>query len=178
MPPEILSIPTMLTVEQGDEAELRCLAKAPEGSQLTFLWYETDTGKMEDLRAVNRGEETSDTLLCDTATPGTRNYLCMVQSSTGGTVYSSLVPVTVQEKQAVENGPTDSPEPQTTEREQTNSSGSAVTDSAANSQSSSEKSEPKGEPSPQFPWWGILIIAVAAAGAGFGAAVLLVKKKG
>ena len=100
-PPEIVSIPAPLTVAQGEEAELRCVAKSPDGSQLSFLWYETDTGRMEDMRAVNRGTETSDFLFCDTSSLGTRNYICMVETSGGGVAYSSLVPVTVTEKTAV-----------------------------------------------------------------------------
>lgn len=104
-PPEIVSVPTELTVELGDEAEIRCVAKSSDGGQLSFLWYETDSGKLEDIRAVNRGEETLDTLVCESDAVGTRNYICKVESSAGGVIYSSVVSVTVTEKQAVENGP-------------------------------------------------------------------------
>lgn len=97
-PPEIVSIPAQLTVEQGEEAEIRCVAKSPDASQLSFLWYETDTGRMEDMRAVNRGTETSDYMFCDTSNVGTRNYLCLVETSNGGLAYSSIVHVTVTEK--------------------------------------------------------------------------------
>ena len=97
-PPEILSIPAQMTVEQGENAELRCVARSNDGSQLDFLWYETDTGRMEDMRAVNRGTETSDFMFLDTSTVGTRNYLCRVQTSNGGIAYSSIVPVTVTER--------------------------------------------------------------------------------
>lgn len=100
-PPEIVSIPAQVTAAQGEEAEIRCVAKSPDGSQLSFLWYETDTGRMEDMRAVNRGTETSDYLFCDTSYPGTRSYLCMVETSGGGLAYSSIVSVTVTEKAVV-----------------------------------------------------------------------------
>lgn len=103
--PEILDIPSDVTVEQGAEAEIRCVAKAPEGTQLSFVWYETDTGRFEDMRAVNRGEETTDYLLCDTSVVGTRNYLCKVESSEGGLIYSSIVQVTVIEKSQVVEAP-------------------------------------------------------------------------
>ena len=106
-PPEIVSIPVQLTVEQGAEAEIRCVAKSPDASQLSFLWYETDTGRMEDMRAVNRGTETGDYMLCDTSNPCTRNYLCMVETSNGGVAYSSIVPVTVTEKVVVPQAPTE-----------------------------------------------------------------------
>ena len=105
MPPEIIEIPAALTVEQGAEAEIRCVAKSPDGSQLSFLWYETDTGRMEDMRAVNRGEETGDYMFCDTSNLGTRNYICMVETANGGVAYSSFVPVTVTEKAAEQQAP-------------------------------------------------------------------------
>ena len=98
-PPQILSIPSELTVQQGEEAEIRCVAKSSDGSQLSFLWYETHTGKMEDIRAINRGTEDCDYLFCDTSETGTRYYVCMVSSANGGSVYSSVVAVTVEKKQ-------------------------------------------------------------------------------
>ena len=104
-PPEILDIPAKLTVEQGAEAEIRCIAKAPEGNQLSFLWYESDTGKLEDIRAVNRGTETADYLFCDTAYPGTRNYICFINTSDGGFAHSSFVTVTVTPKAQTAKAP-------------------------------------------------------------------------
>ena len=97
-PPEIISIPSQITVEQGTYAEIRCVAKAPEDTQLSFLWYESDTGKMEDIRAVNRGTETTDYLICDTSYPGVRNYICFIDTSNGGFANSSFVTVTVTPK--------------------------------------------------------------------------------
>ena len=160
-PPEIVSIPTMLTVEQGDEAEIRCVAKAPNGTQLSFLWYETDSGKLEDIRAVNRGEETTDYMLCETTALGTRNYVCMVKSSDGGVIYSSIVPVTVVERQVVENGPT-APTDKT----------SSPTDTTDNSQK--EKTDDNSQ---TFPWWGYAVIAVGGIAVGMGAAVAVAKLK-
>ena len=94
-PPEILSIPASITVKQGEEAEIRCVAKSSDGSQLNFLWYETGTGKFEDMQAIDRGAETGDYMFCDTRTTGTRYYVCGITTSGGGMAYSSMVEVNV-----------------------------------------------------------------------------------
>lgn len=165
-PPEIVSIPSELTVEQGDLAEIRCVAKSADDSQLSFLWYETDTGKREDIRAVNRGEETNDTLICDTDNLGTRNYLCLVETSDGGMTYSSVVVVTVTEKQ-VSDAPTEPTEPPTEATQPTEQPSSPTEETTPNKADSPENDT--------FPWWAIVLIGVAAAGVGFGAAIVLVK---
>lgn len=162
-PLEILSIPTMLTVEQGDEAEIRCVAKSVSDAQLSFLWYETDSGKLEDIRAVNRGEETNDYMLCDTAVLGTRNYLCMVKSTDGGVIYSSVVPVTVIERQAVENGPS---APSNTT--------SSSTDTTGNSQATDNTAKPQAQ---AFPWWGYALIALCGIAVGVGGTAIFAKLK-
>ena len=94
-PPEILSIPASITVKRGEEAEIRCVAKSSDGSQLNFLWYETGTGKFEDMQAIDRGAETGDYMFCDTRTTGTRYYVCGITTSGGGMAYSSMVEVNV-----------------------------------------------------------------------------------
>lgn len=175
-PPEIVSIPAMLTLEQGAAAELHCVAKAPDGTQLSFLWYETDTGKREDIRAVNRGTETTDTLLCDTANLGTRNYLCMVESSDGGLTYSSLVPVTVIEKKAAENTPTEPSETTPATNEPTKPQPSNPTNAATNTQEPADTQTQQNQKG-GISWWSLVIVAVVAAGAGVGIAVVLVRKK-
>ena len=96
--PIIESMPSAITVEQGAVAELRVIAKSPDGSQLTYLWYESDTGRIEDIRAVNRGTETSDFMLADTSAPGKRNYICLINTANGGYANTSFVTVTVTEK--------------------------------------------------------------------------------
>ncbi len=93
MPPEILQIPAALSVKQGEQAELRCVAKSTGGAQLRFQWYETTSGKLQDIRAIS-GEE-SDFINCSTASSGTRYYVCCVSDTNGGMVYSSVVPVNV-----------------------------------------------------------------------------------
>lgn len=94
-PPEILSIPASITVKRGEEAEIRCIAKSSDGSQLDFLWYETGTGKFEDMQAIDRGAETNDYMFCDTRTVGTRYYVCGITTSSDGMAYSSVVEVNV-----------------------------------------------------------------------------------
>ena len=95
-PPEILDIPASITVKQGQEAEIRCVAKSADGSQLAFLWYETTTGNLEDIQALNRGTEDCDFLFCDTSSVGTRYYVCGITTTGGGMAYSSVVEVNVE----------------------------------------------------------------------------------
>ncbi len=94
-PPEILSIPAKITVAQGEAAEIRCVARSNDQSQLGYIWYETSTGKLEDIQAMDRGTELGDFIICDTSKTGTRYYVCAVNTSNGGITYSSVVPVTV-----------------------------------------------------------------------------------
>ena len=94
-PPEILDIPAQITVKRGEDAEIRCIAKSTDESQLNFLWYETGTGKFEDMQAINRGAETGDFMFCDTRTVGTCYYVCGITTSGGGMAYSSMVEVNV-----------------------------------------------------------------------------------
>ncbi|MBQ7415752.1 MAG: hypothetical protein IJW14_01785 [Oscillospiraceae bacterium] len=175
MPPEIVSIPTELTVEQSAEAEIRCVAKSLDDSELSFLWYETDTGRLGDIRAVNRGTETADYLLCDTSEVGTRNYICMVESANGGMTYSSVVSVTVTEKQPEQTQPQDPTEPTTTPT--VPSEQPTVSTEGSTSETQAPTTTPDAPQQDELPWWTFLIVAVIAAGVGFGAAVIFVKKK-
>jgi len=93
MPPEILQLPPSVSANCGEATEIRCVAKSGSDAQLKFQWYETTTGKLQDIRAID-GED-SDFLNCSTATPGTRYYVCCVTDTQGGMVYSGVVPVTV-----------------------------------------------------------------------------------
>ena len=104
-PPEILSVPASVTVKRGEEAEIRCIAKSSDGSQLNFLWYETGTGKFEDMQAIDRGAETGDYMFCDTRTVGTRYYVCGITTSGGGMAYSSMVEVNVVAETATAAAP-------------------------------------------------------------------------
>jgi len=192
-PPTILEIPAQVNVEQGDEAVIRCVANAPTDTQLSYIWYETDSGKLEDIRAVNRGEETSDYMFCDTSTIGTRMYICMVQTTEGGTIYSSYVPVTVTQKAAEPTQPSEQPT-QNTEATETTEATTPPTQSHEATQPveeskettpQSQQTEPTtvtttgdGQSSQtEMPWWAMVLIGLVAAGAGVGVAMILVKKK-
>ena len=199
-PPEIVSIPAQLTVAQGEEAEIRCVAKSPDGSQLSFLWYETDTGRMEDMRAINRGTETGDFLFCDTSSLGRRNYICMVKTSDDGVAYSSLVPVTVIEKTVVQQEPaetqaatsppaepttaqTQPPAPTENIPETTAATETGKLDTSVPTETTNPTEVPtkdKEDPTPSndgLPWWFLVLIGLVGIGAGIGTALVLIRKK-
>ena len=176
MPPEIVSIPSELTVEQGDLAEIRCVAKTTDGSELSFLWYETDTGKREDIRAVNRGTETADYLICDTDNVGTRNYICLVESANGGMTYSSVVPVTVTEKQMITADPNNSHEASTEDTKPSGTNTETVGTDEVSDTNTTETPDVQ-QSNESFPWWVIVLLCVVTAGIGFGAAFVVIKKK-
>lgn len=94
MPPEILLIPSSITAYRGDSVDIRCVAKAPGETQLEYIWYETTTGKLQDIRAIEP-EENSDFLFVSTESAGVRYYVCGITTSEGGRAYSSVVQVTV-----------------------------------------------------------------------------------
>ncbi|MBQ7341321.1 MAG: hypothetical protein IJW41_04055 [Oscillospiraceae bacterium] len=169
MPPEILQMPAALSVEQGAEVELRCVAKSNTEAQLTFWWYETATGKLQDIQALD-GED-SDYLFCDTKTPGTRYYVCCVTDTDGGRAYSSVVPVTVTAATpAPETEPTTQVIAPTTQPEET---------TAEPTTQPSEETTPQnpGDDGEGTPWYVIAAVGVTAAAIGAGAAVLVLKKK-
>ena len=147
------------------------MAKSVDDSQLSFLWYETDTGKLEDIRAVNRGTETADYLLCDTSEVGTRNYICMVESANGGMTYSSVVSVTVVEKQPEPTQPQEPTQPAPTQP------APQPTVSTDNNAETPTTTAPSDDQPKDSSWLGFVIVAVIAAGVGFGVAVIFVKKK-
>lgn len=193
-PPEILDIPSELTVEQGEPVEIRCVAKAPEGTQLSFLWYESSSGRMEDIMAVNRGTEDCDFLICDTSTPGTYNYVCFINTSEGGFANSSFVTVTViphavppevTEPTTAPTEPTTTPnEPATTPTEPavtqpvTQPSTAEPTQGVIAATEATPTELTPQQPAPQtFPWWAVLLVGFAGVGAGVGITVVILKKK-
>ena len=97
--PPVIMVTSGMEVYQDEPLELYCEASDPMGGTLSYLWYETATGELEDIIAVNRGSEDKDTLRVDTSTPGTYYYVCGVDTSNGGSAYSSVIPVTVFYKQ-------------------------------------------------------------------------------
>ena len=97
--PPVIMVASEMEVYQDEPLELYCEASDPMGGTLSYLWYQTSTGELEDIIAVNRGSEDKDTLRVDTSTPGTYYYVCGVDTSNGGSAYSSVIPVTVYYKQ-------------------------------------------------------------------------------
>lgn len=97
MPPEI-KVASGMEIFQGEPLDLYCEASTFTDTDLSYVWYETSTGKLQDIVALNRGAETSDTLNCDTSKVGIRYYVCMVTTAEGGCAYSSVIPVTVMKR--------------------------------------------------------------------------------
>lgn len=89
-----VDVQTSHEVVLGEELILYCGASSDTGAELSYIWYETATGKLEDMFAINRGEETFRTYLCDTTQLGTRYYLCSVSDGTSA-VYSDIITVRV-----------------------------------------------------------------------------------
>lgn len=170
MPPEILQFPASVSASRGEEAELRCVARSGSDAQLSFQWYETTTGKLQDIRA--KDGQNSDFLICSTKEAGTRYYACCVSDTKGGMVYSSVVPVTVTDTPQAE-APTTPPEtaPATTQ-DTTPESTPEATPAQTQPQAPTPTPEEAG-----FPWWGYLLIVVSAASVGASVALLAVKKR-
>lgn len=99
MPPQITVVPEM-TVYKDTPLSLCCQASSPDGSSLSYQWYETHSGRLQDILAINRGSETTDTLTCDTTKTGKRYYVCYVQTENGGSAHSSVIAVTILDKPA------------------------------------------------------------------------------
>lgn len=93
--PPTIEVPASVSGYKGDSVSVTCTAS---GKGLKYTWYETSTGKLQDIVAVNRGAETSATFKPDTSAVGTRYYVCYVTNSSGGAVYSSVIPVKILEK--------------------------------------------------------------------------------
>lgn len=96
--PPTINVPASMEVYQGDVLDLYCSATSPDGSALSYLWYSCSYGKIENIIAVNRGTEDKDTLRVDTSHVGKQYYVCLVTTASGGSAYSSMIPVTVLEK--------------------------------------------------------------------------------
>lgn len=101
MPPKIM-VASGMEIFQGDPLDLYCEASSDSGSALSYVWYESSSGKLQDIVAINKGAETSDTLHCDTSKLGTRYYVCLVATADGGSGYSSVIPVTVISNKSIE----------------------------------------------------------------------------
>ncbi len=177
MPPEIIDIPSFVQVTVGEEAAFRCIAKTVGDSQLSFRWYETTTGKLQDVRAID-GED-SDFLICNTDSIGTRYYVCCVTSTDGGMVYSSVVPVTVIE--SVSSPEPDDPTPsETTDTIETTD---GVDTTSPDSTDAETQIKPQkniiinhSDNTNDLTILTVIIVAVIGVVVGFGIAIIFVKK--
>lgn len=97
MPPQINVVGSM-EVWRDDICSLYCGVTANGSESYSYLWYKTDTGRLQDIRAVDRGDATADTLSVDTSTAGLSYYVCLVTGSGGGSAYSPVIPVLVMER--------------------------------------------------------------------------------
>ena len=81
-------------VVQDSILDLTVTATDPTGTGLEYLWYETSTGRLENIIAIDRGAETKKTYRVDTTQVGVRYYVCCVSNS-AGSVYSDVIRVEV-----------------------------------------------------------------------------------
>ena len=94
--PVITEIPLTEEIVLGEEWGITCVAQAPDGnSALSYQWYETSTGKLEDIKPLDLETANTDTLLVENSELGTRYYVCRVETAEGGVTYSSVVRTTV-----------------------------------------------------------------------------------
>lgn len=203
--PEIHVAPGM-EIYKGEPLELYCEAYVSDGSELSYLWYETSTGKLPDIIAINRGTEDRDTLSVDTGSVGTRYYVCGVTTSAGGSAYSSVIPVTVIEKPAAAADGNDKPADDPADKPEKEESGKSEADETGKEDSSvktEQSGSDNGNAEPNItddtdsddknmdnsqegkneqkaggiPFGAVLLIAVAAAGVGVAVSFAVIKKK-
>lgn len=88
--------PGSVTVQPFNTAELECYYTDTTKS-VSFIWYETTTGELKDIIALDGGTKTNKTLLVDTSKEGVRYYACAVILDGNYTqpYYSDIAKVTV-----------------------------------------------------------------------------------
>ena len=174
-PPVIQDFPIDMTVFRGDPVQLRCVAAAPGDSQLTWTWYETDTGKIQDIRAICDGPQYSDTWQVSSERTGTRYYVCMVETTDGGTAYSNVVAVTVLDRKPEPEYPPETTAPPATAAPPETTL--PKVHAATPDQPVPDETVPATVNEEGLPGWALVLIGAAAAKAGVGVAALLVIKK-
>ena len=107
----------------------------------------------------------------------------------GGMIYSSVVPVTVTEKQMITADPNNSHEASTEDTKpsgqpasQTETTNAETTNAETTGSDEMPDTNTTETPDVQqsnesFPWWVIVLLCVVTAGIGFGVAVVVIKKK-
>ncbi len=103
-PPFVFVLASM-EVFQGEILDLYCSATLNDGDSFSYLWFETPTGRYEDMIAVNRGSEMEDTLRVDTSYCRETYFVCEVTTSYGGITLSSPIKVSVIEDYDVDDIP-------------------------------------------------------------------------
>ncbi len=94
--PPSINVPVEMQANRGEILDLSCQASVTGNAELSYLWYETATGNLQDIAAIS-GSEGKATLRVNTETCGTRYYVCLVTTADGGKAYSSVITVTVTE---------------------------------------------------------------------------------
>ncbi len=177
-------VPAGATVGQNGYLELKCDATSADGSYLSYVWYETPSGELMDMTAVNRGEETDPVLICDTSELGTRYYICMVETASYGRTYSSAIPVEVV-----------AGEPIVTENTETETAEAPDTEDTAKAPESKGENDETGEPGDDvsappevgvtttgeagssLPLWAVIALAACAAVIASLVTILIYKSK-
>ena len=94
--PVIVEVPIKTLVMLGDEMVVSCEAQSPDGNgQLSYQWYETISGKLEDIKPLEAESAKTDTLSMHIGETATKYYVCRVETSEGGVAYSSVIRVTI-----------------------------------------------------------------------------------
>ena len=94
----------------------------------------------------------------------------------GGMIYSSVVPVTVTEKQMITADPNNSHEASTEDTKPSETNTETIgTDEVPDTNKTETPDVQQSNES--FPWWAIVLLCVVTAGIGFGVAFVVIKKK-
>lgn len=100
MPPQLRVVGSM-EVYRDEPCDLYCGVEMDGSKTYAYTWYQSGTGRLQDIIAVDRGAQTTDTLHIDTSVPGLNYYTCLVTDSDGGSAYSAIIPVLVMERPPV-----------------------------------------------------------------------------
>ena len=91
-PNPVIEVPESAEVKQGQPLTVYCSATVPGSPTLSYQWYKSESGTTDDLVPISG---TSATLNVDSSTPGTYYLICRVDTSYGGSAYSSPIRLTV-----------------------------------------------------------------------------------
>ena len=181
-PPEI-RVPAFVKAYQNEDVTVTCELGAPEGTGVTYLWYETPTGELMDMRAVDRGAEVGASFKPDTSEIGTKYYICMVETPDGGRAYSSAIKVEVVEGEPVvtENADTETEAPDTEDTAEAPESKGEIADTDKPGEVISAPTEvgvtTTGAAGSSLPLWAVIALAACAAVIASLVTILIYKSK-